>query len=213
MKSDCGDKMIVRLSYLHNGITYTGKTTSLYWIRAQEPDHQQPLSWFIQNIEAAAIDFSWSLQWRHNEHDGVSNHQLHDCLLNRLSRRRSKKTSKLRVTGLCAGNSPVTGEFPAQMANNAEHVSIWWRHRVIHPLNVMYASIPSMVYNQARSSAYDRLCNSLSISHPDDGITIHRHFPDEGYPGNGQSILGNPIQPIIGSLHVATLSSCLSGTL
>ena len=46
------------------------------------------------------------LHWRHNEHDGVSNHQPHDCLLNRLSRRRSKKTSKLRVTGLCAGNSP-----------------------------------------------------------------------------------------------------------
>ena len=41
---------------------------------------------------------------------------------------RSKKISKLRVTGLCAGNSPVTGEFPAQMATNAENVSIWWRH-------------------------------------------------------------------------------------
>ena len=32
--------------------------------------------------------------------DGVSNHQPHDCLLNRYSRRRSKKTSELRVTGL-----------------------------------------------------------------------------------------------------------------
>ena len=40
----------------------------------------------------------------------------------------TKKTSKLRVTGLCAGNSPGTGEFPAQMASNAENVSIWWRH-------------------------------------------------------------------------------------
>ena len=38
-----------------------------------------------------------------------------------------KKTSELRATGLCAGNSPVTGEFPAQMASNAENVSIWWR--------------------------------------------------------------------------------------
>ena len=45
-------------------------------------------------------------------------------------RRRSKKTWKLRVTGLCAGNSPGTGEFPAQMASNAENVSIWWRHHV-----------------------------------------------------------------------------------
>ena len=44
-----------------------------------------------------------TLQWSHNDHDSVSNHQPHDCLLNRLFRRRSKKTSKLRVTGLCAG--------------------------------------------------------------------------------------------------------------
>ena len=71
-----------------------------------------------------------SLLWRHNGRDGVSNHQPHDCLLNRSLRCRSKKTSKLRVTGLCARNSPVTGEFPAQRASNAENVSIWWRHHV-----------------------------------------------------------------------------------
>ena len=47
-----------------------------------------------------------SLRWRHNDHPAVSNHQPHGCLLNRLFRRRWKKTSKLRVTGLCAGNSP-----------------------------------------------------------------------------------------------------------
>ena len=69
-----------------------------------------------------------ALQWHHNERDGVSNHQPHDCLFSRLFRRRSKKTSELRVTGLCEGNSPVTGEFPAQMASNAENCSIWWRH-------------------------------------------------------------------------------------
>ena len=34
-KSHCGDETILRLSYLHNGISYTGKTTSLYWIKAQ----------------------------------------------------------------------------------------------------------------------------------------------------------------------------------
>ena len=69
-----------------------------------------------------------ALHWRHNGRDSVSNHQPHECLLNRLFRRRSKKTSKLRVTGLCVGNSPGTGEFPAQMASNAENVSISWRH-------------------------------------------------------------------------------------
>ena len=47
-----------------------------------------------------------TLRWRHNDLAGVSNHQPHGCLLNRLFRRRSNKTSKLRVTGLCVGNSP-----------------------------------------------------------------------------------------------------------
>ena len=69
-----------------------------------------------------------TLQWRHNERDGVSNRQPHDCLPKRLFRRRSKKTSKLPATGLCEGNSPVTSEFPTQRANNADNFTIWWRH-------------------------------------------------------------------------------------
>ena len=71
-----------------------------------------------------------SLQWRDSERDSVSNHQPRECLLSRLVRRRSKKTSKLRAIGLCAGNSSETGEFPAQRTSNAENVSIWWRHHV-----------------------------------------------------------------------------------
>ena len=47
-----------------------------------------------------------SLQWRHSGRDSVSNHQPHDCLINRLFRRRSNQTSKFRVTGLCVGKSP-----------------------------------------------------------------------------------------------------------
>ena len=35
-KSHCGDNTILRPSYLHNGISYSGKMTSLYWIRAQD---------------------------------------------------------------------------------------------------------------------------------------------------------------------------------
>ena len=69
-----------------------------------------------------------NITWRHNGRDGVLNHQPHDCLLNRLFWGRSKKTLKLHVTGHCEGNSPVTSEFPAQRASNAENVSIWWRH-------------------------------------------------------------------------------------
>ena len=85
--------------------------------------------------------FHGTLHWRHNDHDGVSNHQPRGCLLNRLFRRRSKKTSKLRVTGLCAGNSPGTGEFPAQRDSNAENVSIWWRHHE-HAAPVVMMELP-----------------------------------------------------------------------
>ena len=81
--------------------------------------HQLPWYWPI------------SFQWRHNnELDGVSNHRRIDCLFNLMFSCRSKKTSKLRITGPCEGNPPMTGGFPSQRANNAENVSIWWRHHV-----------------------------------------------------------------------------------
>ena len=87
---------------------------------------------FLQSIFCPAIGlFIWrlcfkehaqqthtilTLQWRHDERDGVSTYQPHDSLLNRLFRHRWKKTPKLRVTGLSDENSTVTGEFPAQRA-------------------------------------------------------------------------------------------------
>ena len=80
------------------------------------------------------------LQWRHNERDGVSIHRPHDCLLKHLFRGRSKKTSKLRVTGLCEGNSLVIGEFPAQRASNAENLSIWWRHHAVYIFFIKFIS-------------------------------------------------------------------------
>ena len=84
-------------------------------------------SWFFRQTAQSAkssisIKLLSTLQWRHNGLDGVLNQQPHDCLLNCLVRRRSEETSKFRVTGLCVGNSPVTDEFPAQMASNA---SLW----------------------------------------------------------------------------------------
>ena len=69
-----------------------------------------------------------SIQWHHNEHDGVSNHRRLDGLFNRLFSRISQKTSNLSVTGLSEGTPPVTGGFPSQEASNAENVSIWWCH-------------------------------------------------------------------------------------
>ena len=85
---------------------------------------------YVMSPTRVRVIYLPTLQCRHNRRDGVSNHQSHGCLLNRLFRHRWKKTSKLRVTGLCVGNSAETGEFPAQMTSNAENVSIWWRHHV-----------------------------------------------------------------------------------
>ena len=68
------------------------------------------------------------LQSRHSELDDVSNHRRLGCLLNRLFRHTSKKTSKLCVTGPCKGNSPVTSEFPSPRISTAEDVYTWWRH-------------------------------------------------------------------------------------
>ena len=66
----------------------------------------------VHSRHNTAVMFYLPLKWRHNERGGVSNHLPYDCLLKPLFGRRSKKTSKLRVTGFCARNSPVTGEFP-----------------------------------------------------------------------------------------------------
>ena len=85
------------------------------------------------------------LQWRHNGRDGVSNHQRHDCLLNRLFRRRSKKTSKLRITGLCVRgihrspvNSPHKGPvtrrmFPFEDVIMLCYVLLWFSNNWFYP--------------------------------------------------------------------------------
>ena len=102
-----------------------------------------------------------ALRWRHNGRDSVSNHQPHDCLLNRLFRRRSKKTSKLCVTGPCAGNSPGTGEFPAQMASNAENVSIWWRHHG-DPARAISQEVPHQSFIEINlKDSYQNLYSNL----------------------------------------------------
>ena len=67
-------------------------------------------------LQAATSDgfIIFTLQWRHNEHNDVSNHRRLDCLLNCLLRHRSKNTLWLRVTGFREGNPPVTSGFPSQ---------------------------------------------------------------------------------------------------
>ena len=117
----------------------------------------------------------FTLPWHHNDRDYVSNYQPHDCLLNCLFGRKTKKTSKLRVTGLRAGNSPRTGEFPAQRASDAENASIW-RHEIqnddVHIWYVLclvcllYIYFLQICYGEINIAAPDvSLCAYLGVSH------------------------------------------------
>ena len=128
-----------RATYLQT-IVYDALFTTLcitsnvkYWLPAKFQTRLHDRNPLPQMVSCTKI----TLQWRHNERDGVSNHQPHDCLLNCIFRPRSTKISKLRVTDLCAGNSPMTGEFPSQRASNAGNVSIWWRHHDAHSLGMV----------------------------------------------------------------------------
>ena len=50
-KSHCGDKKVVRSSYLHNGISYTGMMTSLYWISPPETHFRNKLWVHDKNLK------------------------------------------------------------------------------------------------------------------------------------------------------------------
>ena len=126
---------------------------------------------FFQQWPAAPV--LRTLQLRPND---VSNHQHLDCLPNRLFRRTSEKTSKLRVTGLCEGNPPVTSGFPSQRASNAENVSIWWPHREW----VYVVDIP--VFFNAASLATKWSCNFASVN----GVTLKRMDVFEWYQAKGK---------------------------
>ena len=115
-------------------VPYTGMQVNLFIV----PDNTDKLTTGTVSLRKTshvywvAIDIvNWqrTLQWYHDERNGVSNHQRFQCSLNRLYRRRSKTTSKLCVAGHCEGNPLVTGGFPSQRTINAKNVSIWWRHR------------------------------------------------------------------------------------
>ena len=112
-----------------------------------------------------------TLQWHHNERDCISNHQPHDCLLRRIS----TKTSKLRVTGLCAGNSPVNSPhkgtvtrkmFPLDDAiTNPVPPRQWWQSR--HRDNSWFVSLYCCYHkacNFADPDKFGKDINSLWLS-------------------------------------------------
>ena len=132
--------------------------------------------WCVWSAVSVKKVYLLPLQWRHNDRVGVSNHRRLDCLLNRSFRPRSKKTSKLRVTGLCEGNSPVAGEFPAQRARNAKmfpfddvimHCHYWGLdHFVKSMLRSMVKTISTLASDwlAAQPSANQKSCKKIPIN-------------------------------------------------
>ena len=130
--------------------------------------------WFYKNLWMALLLLPvWSLRWRHNDQAGVSNHQPHGCLLNRLFRHRSKKTSKLRVTGLCAGNSPGPVNSPHKGPVTRKMFSfddvIMWNFLEADVGARLITSIPIQLQNRLRYGwyclSYDFDYHAQNIAH------------------------------------------------
>ena len=156
------------------GMGFTQPFRHVIWIKIWEwdqfvtPGLLPQIREFIVTEHCHAWYRGAALQWRHNGNDGVWNHQPYHCLLNCLFGRRSKKTSKLRVASLWVRNLPGTGEFPAQMASNAENVSIRWRHHGLWINSAIYGSkqgVTNNIQSMCPSDPYcKRFVNSQLIS-------------------------------------------------
>ena len=113
-------KLFHKAPVLHSSIAWRIITKHWMWKSNSRSKKELALiNMLLWNLLSLLWNYKISLQWCHNDRDGDG-----------LFRRRPKKTSRLRVTGLCGG-PPVTGWFPSQRASNTENVSISWRHHVI----------------------------------------------------------------------------------
>ena len=111
-----------------------------FWIstmHAIKLDHARVITEWRMEVWLPLLSWCWSTLSQSDCSNWVMREVKDSCprpgwdgLHKRLFKRRSMKTSKRCVTGFCEGNSPVTGECPAQGASNAENVSIWLRHHI-----------------------------------------------------------------------------------
>ena len=139
----------------HNAVDSEGVSElQMWWIKNYPPTHGTIRLWLELNLLPMPAPISSlllagiqrclcqsSVQCHHCSHQLRYSDVIMDTMASQItsltllystvnSSTDQKKTSKLRVTGLNAGKSPGTGEFPAQIASNAENVYIWWRHHI-----------------------------------------------------------------------------------
>ena len=163
-------------------------------------------------IEIDSVYFT--LQWCHNERNGVLNHWRLGCLLNRLFGRRSKKTYPRHC--LFEGNSLGTSELPTPRASNAENASIGWRRHA--PAACCSANFKSKC--RTRSNIPVRILRDICllihypISREHTSLDWTFSFsPLLGYQHNSmcpdlKSVIG-PINSIIHPRESFTMSACV----
>ena len=96
-----------RSFWYHAVLSGVQPLTYLVWIPKKTVTGWFSSQW-ATNVDSVSMswhNYGYSLQWRHNGCNGVSHNQPHDCLLNRLYRRRSKKNIK------APRHWPLCGEF------------------------------------------------------------------------------------------------------
>ena len=127
---------------------------------------------------------TWSsLQWRHDGSDSVSSHQPHECLLNHIFKGRSKKTSKLCVTGLCAGNSPGPVNSPHK----------WPVTRKMFPFDDVIMDITHLWLPGLNTGRRNICCKAFWA--PETGGNLHWFLNVAGSPLE-QSAKGRPIPAV-----------------
>ena len=117
-----------------------------------------------------------SLQWRHNECDGLSNHRRFDCLFHAQIKENIKAPRHKPLWG------EFTGDRPTRRASNAKNVSIWWRHHMdilfgFYKLKIQQIGICAHCYTQRihlTNYAFSRNSISVGIFHGCDSIPGRR---------------------------------------
>ena len=125
------------------------------------------LRFYVGVIIPTSLTLYAALRWRHNGRDCVSNHQPYDCLLNSLFRQIKENIKALRHWPL-RQEFTGPGEFPAQMASNAENVSIWWRHQVVWLISVKECACDAILVSATK------LGHSFTRSDPYNAQTFSR---------------------------------------
>ena len=124
----------------------------------------QSSSWQTIYFHGSISLIIFSSKWRHNERDGVSNHRriLIACSTV-FFRRRSKKTRKLRITGLCDGNPTVTVGFPSQRASpfddaimDRDNLVTSWNGKVFRIIGTLSMETTGQRWNYLTKNQYCR---------------------------------------------------------